>query len=111
MELEAFPEIENFQKLPRQVILKAGRISFDKTQGAKLHGLIINNCGHAICDVRANIVIFNEKQIPIYNLGVPTDPERLPQGAMGSFVFDLADVRDSIRDYHLYTNWSFDNVD
>ena len=108
MGLETFPEIENFQKLPRQVIVKGGGSSFDAREGAELRGIVINNIGHPIRDVRVHIVIFERKVIPVLNTSTTPDPERLPQGAIGSFTFRLKDHPSEIKDYHLYATWKFD---
>lgn len=110
MGIETFPEIENFQKLPKQVIVKSGEPRFHAADGARLHGIVINNCGHAICDVHVNIVIFNERKIPVFNTSIKPDPESLPQGSVASFNFQLKDFQGPISDYHLYTNWKFDDA-
>ncbi len=109
MGIEAFPEIESFQKLPRQVIVKGGDTSFDVHEGAKLSGIVINNIGHTICDLRANIVILDEKGIPVVNTSTTVTPASLPQGGIGSFTFQLRDYPKAISDYHLYANWRFDD--
>lgn len=111
MGLETFPEIENFQKLPRQVIVKAGQTSVDPVDGARLNGIVINNSGHGIRDLKANIVVFDEKKIPVLNTSIKTDPDALPQGGMASFTFQLKDYKAKFPDYYLYTNWAFDNQD
>ena len=58
MGLETFPEIESFQKLPRQVIVKGGSASFSARDGAELRGIVINNSGSSIRDVRVSLVVF-----------------------------------------------------
>ncbi|MCM8775108.1 MAG: hypothetical protein NC930_01955 [Candidatus Omnitrophica bacterium] len=107
MGLEAFPEIESFQKLPRQVIVKGGTSTFSHDQGAELRGIVINNIGHAICDVRVNVVIFDKKKLPVLSTSAATDPDALPQGGIGTFVFQLKNYPQEISDYYLYTNWKF----
>ena len=107
MGMEAFPEIESFQKLPRQVIVKGGTSTFDRRHGATLCGIVINNTGHAIRDVRVNVVIFDRKKLPLLNTSIAADPGTLPQGGVANFIFELKDHPAEISDYHLYTNWKF----
>ena len=107
MGLETFPEIENFQKLPKQVIVKGGSSSFDVKEGALLRGIVINNRGHSICDLRIHIVVFNERKIPILNTSEEADPEILSQGALASFTFQLKDLTKEVADYYLYPTWRF----
>ena len=109
MGLETFPEIESFQKLPRQVILKGGASTYHSTQGAELRGIVINNTGQTIKEIRVNIVIFDERNIPIFNTGVAGDPESLSRGGVASFIFQLKDYPKEIKDYYLYSNWRFDD--
>lgn len=108
MDIEAFPEIENFQKLPKKVIVKAGNTHFDSKEGTRLQGIVINNCGNAICKVRVHIVIFNDKRLPIFSSSLTSDPDHLPQGGIGNFSFLFKDHHGEIADYHLYTSWRFD---
>ena len=61
MDIEAFPEIENFQKLPRHVIVKGGSSTFDQKQGSELRGIVINNIGNTVRDIKVHIVIFENK--------------------------------------------------
>ncbi|HTL47884.1 MAG TPA: hypothetical protein VL688_07455 [Verrucomicrobiae bacterium] len=111
MDIETFPEIENFQKLPKQVIVKAGATSFDSKSGARLQGIVINNSGHAIRDIYVNIVVFDEKKIPQANTCLPAEPSSLPQGAIANFSFEFKNHPKAIEDYHLYTNWRIDDQD
>lgn len=108
MSIQAFPEIENFQKLPRQVIVKGGPLSL----GAKetdLRGIVINNIGSAVRDIKVNIVLFNNRKIPILNTSIAITPEVLHQGNIANFIFQLKDLPEGYRDYHLYSSWKFDN--
>ncbi|MBU3759898.1 MAG: hypothetical protein FGM27_08230 [Candidatus Omnitrophica bacterium] len=109
MDIEAFPEIENFQKLPRQVIVKAGSTSFDADKGASLRGIVINNSGHAIREVRVHVVILNEKGLPSVSTSQLADPEALAQGGIANFRFEFKEQNKAIADYHLYTQWRFDD--
>lgn len=108
MDIEAFPEIENFQKLPKDVIVKAGNTGFDEKRGATLQGIVINNIGNTICDLRVSIVIFNEKKIPILNTSIAPDPTVLPQGGMANFHFQFKNQIQEVKDFHLFTTWRFD---
>ncbi len=109
MGLETFPEIENFQKLPRQVIVKGGSSTYDAKSGAELRGIVINNIGHTIRNLRVNLVIFDKQKIPLHNSSIEADPANLPQGGIGSFAFRIQDYPKAITDYYLYTNWRFDD--
>lgn len=109
MDLEAFPEIESFQKLPRQVIVKGGSSTYSEKEGAELRGIVINNIGHSIKDLRVQAVILDENRIPVMSTGVEPEPKTLPQGGIGSFVVRLKEYSKRIADYHLYANWKFDD--
>ena len=109
MGIEEFPEIENFQKLPRQVIIKGGDSSFSEGVGARLQGIVINNSGQSIRAIRANVVIFNDKKIPVLNTSTDVHPQELPQGGIANFVFQVQDYPEKISDYYLYANWKFDD--
>ena len=109
MGIETFPEIESFQKLPRQVIVKGGSSDFSEHDGAWLRGIVINNIGQPIRDIRINVVIFDKKKIPILNVSATADPESLPQGGIGSFTFQIKSHSEVITDYYLYANWKFDD--
>ncbi|MDD5217597.1 MAG: hypothetical protein PHN49_03695 [Candidatus Omnitrophica bacterium] len=109
MGLETFPEIESFQKLPRQVIVKGGGSRFSSGEGAELRGIVINNIGHAIRDLKVNLVIFNDYKIPVLNTSTVPDSEMLPQGAIANFTFRIEDYSQEITDYYLYANWRFDD--
>ncbi|MSR78230.1 MAG: hypothetical protein EXS63_08430 [Candidatus Omnitrophica bacterium] len=108
MDVDAFPEIQNFQHLPRSVIVKGGGTSFDAANGAELSGIVINNIGQAIRNIRVHVVIFDERKIPLLNTSVPAEPEMMPQGGVASFRFQFKELFHEIKDYHLFTNWSFD---
>ena len=110
MGIESFPEIENFQKLPREVIIKGAGTQFNASEGAELRGIVINNVGHSIKNVRAQLVIFDQNRVPLLGVSTPTDPDRLPQGGMANFHFQLKDQKRDIKDYFLHANWSFDEA-
>ena len=108
MGIETFPEIENFQKLPHQVIVKGGQWSISERESAELRGIVINNIGHSICDLRVSLVIFDENKLPVLNTSCAAAPASLPQGGIAAFVFQIKDHSEKVFDYHLYTNWKFD---
>jgi len=109
MGIEQFPEIETFQRLPRKVIVKGGSSGFDVKGRPELRGIVINNAGHPICDLKVFLILFNEQEIPILNKSTVSDPDRLPQGGIGSFTFTLEDYKKEISNYYLYANWKYDD--
>ena len=109
MGLETFPEIESFQKLPRQVIVKGGSSTYSEREGAELRGIIINNIGHPICELRVHVVIFDANGIPVLSVGTTPVPSALAQGGIASFVFQIQEHPGRIQDYYLYANWKFDD--
>ncbi len=109
MGIEQFPEIETFQKLPRKVIVKGGSSGFDSKGRPELRGIVINNAGHPIRDIKVSLILFNEDEIPILNKSTSPDPTELPQGAIGSFTFLLDDYEKEIKNYYLYANWKYDD--
>ena len=109
MGIEQFPEIETFQKLPRKVIVKGGSSGFDSKGRPELRGIVINNVGHPIQDIKVSLILFNEDEIPILNKRTNPDPTSLPQGAIGSFTFILDDYEAEIKNYYLYANWKYDD--
>ena len=109
MSFESFPDIENLQHLPRRVIVKGGASSFSEQEGAQLKGIVINNIGQSIRNVRVSVVIFNEKKIPVLNTSTTPIPAEIPQGGISRFSFQIKDFDKEITDYHLFTDWSFDD--
>ena len=109
MGLEAFPEIENFQKLPRQVIVKGGNSTFSEKEGAELRGIVINNIGQPIRELRVHAVILDENKIPVLSTSADPVPCDLPQGGIGSFTIQFKEYPQRIAHYYLYANWKFDD--
>lgn len=109
MTLSEFPEIESFQKLPHRVIVKGGSSRVDPKAGAELRGIVINNMGQGIRDVSVGLVIFDEKERPVLNVSTASDPPTLPQGAIGSFLFQVKDYPEEIKRYYLYPSWKYDD--
>ena len=109
MGIQEFPEIETFQKLPRRVIVKGGTSNFGAHGKPELRGIVINNVGHLIKDIRVSLIIFNTKEIPLLNASTTPDPNALPQGGIASFIFTLDDYDQEITNYYLYANWKYDD--
>lgn len=110
MGIESFPEIENFQKLPREVIIKGASTHFHAEEGASLRGIVINNIGHPIKNIRAQLVIFGKNKVPLLGTSVPTEPDRLPQGGIANFQFQVKEHKAEIKNYFLHANWGFDET-
>lgn len=109
VDIQEFPEIEAFHKLPRRVIVKGGSSGLDASGKAKLGGIVINNTGHPIKDLKVCLIIFNEHEIPLLNASVVPDLSELPQGSIGSFVFTLDNYRKEIGNHYLYAIWKYDD--
>ena len=109
MGLQEFPEIESFQKLPPRVIVKGGSSRFDPKDGAELRGIVINNVGQPIRDVSVNLVVFDDRETPLFNATVIPEPAALPQGGIGSFLFQIKDHPGELKKYHLYPSWKYDD--
>lgn len=108
MGIESFPEIENFQKLPHEVIIKGAGTHFSRESGAELRGIVINNIGQPIRGIRAQLVVFGKNKVPVLGVSAVTDPDKLPQGGIANFHFRLKDLKEEIRNYHLHATWGFD---
>ena len=109
MGIESFPDIESFQKLPHQVIVKGGSSRFDPKDGAELRGIVINNIGHTIRNLSVNLVVFDETETPLFKTSMAPDPDVVPQGAIASFIFQLKECAAEIKKYYLYSSWKYDN--
>ncbi|OGW79930.1 MAG: hypothetical protein A2Z83_03535 [Omnitrophica bacterium GWA2_52_8] len=107
MDFESFPDIENFQKLPHQVLIKGGVPSYESGKGAELRGIVINNIGNQIGQLRVHLVLFDENRIPVFSTSAVPEPSVLPQGGIGAFMFELKDYPKAIEDHYLYTSWRF----
>ena len=108
MGIESFPEIENFQKLPHEVIIKGASTHFNEAEGASLQGIVINNIGHSIKNIRAQLVILDKDRVPLLGTSVATEPDHLPQGGIANFKFQLKNQKKEIENYFLHANWGFD---
>lgn len=109
MGIEEFPEIESFQKLPRRVIVKGGVSGVNKDGNAELSGIVINNYGQPIKDLKVNLILFDARNLPILSCSTVPDPSRLSQGGMSSFRFVVEGYKEKITRYHLYPNWQYDD--
>ena len=109
MGIQEFPEIETFQKLPKRVIVKGGSSGMSTQGKPELRGIVINNIGHLVKDIRVSLIVFNQHEIPVVNAGTVPDPNHLPQGGIASFVFTLDDYDKEITNYYLYANWKYDD--
>ena len=109
MSIQEFPEIETFQKLPRRVIVKGGSSAFSAEGKPELRGIVINNVGHLIKNVRVSLIVFNENEMPVLNASTIPDPGELPQGGIASFIFTLDEYDKEIANYYLYASWKYDD--
>jgi len=109
MSIEEFPEIEAFHKLPRRVIVKGGMSRINDKGNAELSGIVINNLRQPVKQVKVNLIIFNQSEIPIYNTTTFSDPERLSNGAIASFKFELEGIKDRLTNFYLYPSWNYDD--
>ena len=109
MGIQEFPEIETFQKLPRRVIVKGGSSGMSDQGKPELRGIVINNIGHSVKDIRVSLVVFNEDEIPVVNISARAEPSVLPQGQIASFTFTLDDYDKEISNFYLYAGWRYDD--
>ena len=110
MGIEEFPTIENFQRLPKRLIVKGGDSLLTQSRDAVLSGLVINNLGQTVREVVVHLVVFNDKEIPEVNLSVKPDPDRLTQGTMASFSFLIEKFGKPVKNFYLYANWKYDDA-
>ena len=109
MGLETFPEIESFNKLPRQVIVKAGSSTYDEKDGAQLRGIVINNTGHAIKDISVRVIVLDDHSIPVISTSVSPEPTSLHQGGIASFSVRVENYTKKVSNCHLTVDWKFDD--
>lgn len=109
MGIEEFPEIEAFQKLPRRVIVKGGISSTNKEGHAELAGIVINNLGQPVKALKVNLILFDEREMPILNVSTIPDPPKLSQGGIASFKFVVEGHQDEITNHYLYPSWQYDD--
>lgn len=109
MGIENFPEMESFHNLPKQVIVKGGISGSPDSESSELSGLVINNLGQPIRQLRVNLILFDKNEIPVFNTSVEPNPTDLTQGGMASFRFLITGFQDSMSNYYLYPTWRFDD--
>ena len=106
---EHFPTIEAFQNLPRQVIVKGGKTDVVSDDTAELSGIVINNLSQPIRDIRVNLILFDEDEMPIMNLTAASNPDRLDQGTIASFTVKVRERGKPIDNHYLYATWQYDD--
>jgi len=106
---EQFPTIEAFQKLPRQVIVKGGKTSVADDGTSELSGIVINNLTQPIRNVRVNLILFDDREMPLRNITVMPHPSRLDQGTIASFTVKVDHNHQSINNYYLYATWEYED--
>lgn len=109
MRLNSFPEIEDFRKLPREVVVKGAIAEADPKSGVEIRGIVINNLGQAIKNIRVQVVVFDEYHLPQLSTSVAPSPPHLQQGGIANFIFKLEGLEKKVKDFYLHANWSFDS--
>lgn len=109
MGIEEFPEIEAFQRLPRRIIVKGGVSTVNAQGHAELSGIVINNLGQPVKDIKVNLIVFDAREIPVLNATAMPDPARLTQGGIGSFRFVIEGQSAKLTNYYLYPSWQYDD--
>ena len=108
MRLNSFPEIEDFRKLPHEVVVKGAISESDPEKGVEVRGIVINNIGQPIKNIRVQVVVFDEYHLPQISTTLSPTPAKLQQGGIANFVFTLQDLEKPIKDLYLHANWGFD---
>ena len=90
-----------------------GRCSAIAAAAAKLFQAIgvwdqLAEVAQPIRDIRVELVVFDRQRIPLLGTSAATDPDRLPQGGIANFHFQLKDFSQEIKNYYLHANWTFD---
>ncbi len=108
MKLNSFPEIEDFRKLPHEVVVKGAVSEPDPKKGVEVRGIVINNIGQPIKNIRVQVVVFDEYHLPQMSTSISPSPSKLQQGGIANFIFVLEDLEKPVKDLYLHANWSFD---
>ena len=108
MRLNSFPEIEDFRKLPHEVVVKGAISEPDLKKGVEVRGIVINNIGQPIKNIRVQVVVFDEYHLPQMSTSLSPTPSKLQQGGIANFVFTLEDLEKPVKDLYLHANWGFD---
>ncbi|MDD5084668.1 MAG: hypothetical protein PHE61_01330 [Candidatus Omnitrophica bacterium] len=110
MGIEEFPEIETFQKLPKRLIVKGGDSTIDAKGNAVLSGIVINNLGQPVQGIKVYLVVFDDNEIPVFNVTTVPFPDVLPQGRIASFRFSIPSQKKRLENYYLYANWKYEDT-
>lgn len=110
MGIEEFPEIETFQKLPKRLIVKGGDSTIDGRGNAVLSGIVINNLGQPVQGMKVYLVVFDDNEIPVFNVTTIPSPDVLPQGRIASFRFSIPNQKKRLENYYLYANWKYEDT-
>ncbi|HRK62581.1 MAG TPA: hypothetical protein PLY88_08585 [Candidatus Omnitrophota bacterium] len=108
MRLNSFPEIEDFRKLPREVVVKGAISETSLEKGVEIRGIVINNLGQAIKNIRVQVVVFDEYHLPQMSTGISPSPAKLQQGGIANFIFTFQGLEKPVKDFYLHANWGFD---
>lgn len=108
MRLNSFPEIEDFRKLPHEVVVKGAISEADPKKGVEVRGIVINNIGQPIKNIRVQVVVFDEYHLPQMSTTVSPTPSKLQQGGIANFIFTIAELEKPVKDLYLHANWGFD---
>jgi len=109
MRLNSFPEIEDFRKLPREVVVKGAISEANLEKGVEIRGIVINNLGQAIKNIRVQVVVFDEYHLPQMSTGISPSPSKLQQGGIANFIFTFQGLEKPVKDFYLHANWGFDS--
>ncbi|HNV86859.1 MAG TPA: hypothetical protein PKL97_07875 [Candidatus Omnitrophota bacterium] len=109
MSIEEFPEIEDFHRLPRRVIVKGGVSRVNANGDAELSGIVLNNLGQPIKGLKVNLVVFDDREMPILNALTDPEPARLAQGGISSFKIVLPGHKEQVTNCYLYPTWQYDD--
>jgi len=108
MQLNSFPEIEDFRKLPREVVVKGAISESDPKKGVEIRGIVINNIGQPIKNIRVQVVVFDEYHLPQMSMSLSPTPSKLQQGGIANFIFVFEGLEKPVKDFYLHANWGFD---
>ncbi len=108
MRLNSFPEIEDFRKLPREVVVKGAISEPDPKKGVEIRGIVINNIGQPIKNIRIQVVVFDEYHLPQMSTSLSPAPSKLQQGGIANFIFTFEGLEKPVKDFYLHANWGFD---
>ncbi len=108
MRLNSFPEIEDFRKLPREVVVKGAISETDIQKGVEIRGIVINNIGQPIKNIRVQVVVFDEYHLPQMSTSLSPSPPKLQQGGIANFIFTFQGLEKPVKDFYLHANWGFD---